>query len=222
MVAMEIEHIRVFEIRLPQGAELPMHSHPPWAIVAINSWCRHGGQSGWLRSPIMDAWDTITSRRQVRNFTSDPIPKRDLDRILEAGRRAPSSRNGQRWDFVVVSNKGQLDRLSQVWQGASWIAASAATIALVVSQAEGDEALIDRLDLGQTAMQMMIAATGLGIGSGQAVCRDQALAQEVLGFPDGKQCALLIALGYPVDRPLKPIQNPSRRDFDEVVHFGTW
>ena len=170
----------------------------------------------------MDAWDTITSRRQVRSFTSEPIPEEDLKRILEAGRRAPSSRNGQRWDFVVVSDKDQLGRLSQVWQGALWIADSPTTIALVVPRSEGDEALIDRFDLGQVAMQMMIAATGFGIGSGQAVCRDQALAQEVLGFPDGSQCASLIALGYPVDRPLHPIQKPSRRDFDDVVHFGAW
>ncbi len=170
----------------------------------------------------MDTWDTITSRRQVRSFTSDPIPENDLERILEAGRRAPSSRNGQRWDFVVVSDKGQLERLSQVWQGAFWIADSTAAIALVVPLAEGDEALIDRSDIGQAAMQMMIAATGLGIASGQASCHDQVLAQEVLGFPDGKQCVLLIALGYPADRPLQPIQKPSRRDFDEVVHFETW
>jgi len=170
----------------------------------------------------MDAWDTITSRRQIRSFTSDPIPEEDLERILEAGRRAPSSRNGQRWDFVVVSDKDQLARLSQVWQGAFWIADSTATIALVVSLAEGAEALIDQLDAGQAAMQMMIAAAGFGIGSGQASCRDQTLAQEVLGFPDGKQCALLIALGFPADRPLRPIQKPSRRDFDDVVHFGTW
>ncbi len=170
----------------------------------------------------MDTWDSITSRRQVRSFASGPIPKLDLERILEAGRRAPSARNGQPWDFVVVSDKGQLDRLSQVWQGAGWVAGSAATIALVMPTSDGDESLIDRLDLGQAAMQMMIGATGLGIASGQAVCRDQILAQEGLGFPDGKQCVLLIALGYPADRPLKPIKNPSRRDFDDVVHIGTW
>ena len=38
LVAMENEHIRVLEIRLPQGAQLPMHSHPPRVIVAINSY----------------------------------------------------------------------------------------------------------------------------------------------------------------------------------------
>jgi nitroreductase len=170
----------------------------------------------------METWDTITSRRQVRSFTSEPIASEDLHRILEAGRRAPSSRNGQRWDFVVVSDKVQLDRLSRVWQGARWIADSTATIALVMPQADGEEGLIDQFDLGQAAMQMMIAATGFGIASGQAVCLDQPLAQEVLGFPDGKRCFLLIALGYPVDRPLKPIRYPSRREFNDVVHFETW
>jgi nitroreductase len=170
----------------------------------------------------MDTWDTITSRRQVRSFSADPIPQGDLEQILEAGRRAPSARNGQRWDFVVVSDRNQLERLSQVWQGAVWVADSATTIALVMPHTEGDQALIDRFDLGQAAMQMMIAAAGVGIASGQASCRDQALARDILGFPADKQCVLLIALGYPADRPLKPIQRPARRDFDDVVHFGTW
>ncbi len=170
----------------------------------------------------MDTWDTITSRRQVRGFTSDSVSTEDLECILEAGRRAPSARNGQRWDFVVVTDKDQMERLSHVWQGAGWTAGAAATIALVMPEAEGAEALIDRFDLGQAAMQMMIAATGFGIASGQAACSDQALAREVLGFPDGKQCFLLIAVGYAADRPLTPIQKPSRRSFDDVVHFGTW
>ncbi len=170
----------------------------------------------------MDTWESITSRRQVRTFTSDPIPGEDLERILEAGRRAPSSRNGQRWDFVVVTDADQKARLSGVWQGAGWTAGAAATIALVMPDSEGPEELTDRFDLGQAAMQIMIAATGFGIASGQAACRDQALAREVLGLPEGKQCNLLIALGYPGDRPLKPIRNPSRRPFDDVVHFGSW
>lgn len=170
----------------------------------------------------MNSWDTITSRRQVRSFTDEPVPLEDLKQILEAGRRAPSSRNGQRWDFVVVTDQRQLERLSHVWQGAVWIPGSAATIAVVMPEDGGDGPLIDWFDVGQAAMQMMLAATGLGVASGQAVCRDQALAQEVLGFPDGKQCVLLIALGFPADRPLTPIKNPSRREFDDVVHFGTW
>ena len=79
----------------------------------------------------METWDAITSRRNVRAFEDRPIPDEDLDRILEAGRRAPSSRNWQPWDFVVVTDRDQLRELSKVWQGAGHVADSAATIALV-------------------------------------------------------------------------------------------
>ena len=45
---------------------------------------------------------------------------------------------------------------------------------------------------------------------------------KILGFPDGKFCAYLIALGYPAGRPLAPIAAPDRRPFDAVVHWGSW
>ena len=51
----------------------------------------------------METWDAITARRNVREFDDRPLPTEHLERILEAGRRAPSSRNSQPWDFIVVS-----------------------------------------------------------------------------------------------------------------------
>lgn len=171
----------------------------------------------------MDTWDAITSRRQARAYTAEAIPEDLLRRILEAGRRAPSARNSQPWDFVVVSDRDDLARLSGVWQGAGWTKDAAATIACVLPVTDDDAArTTNRFDLGQAAMQIMIAAAGFGVASGQASCRDQALARDVLGFPDDRECALLIALGFPADRPLKPIVKPDRRPFDEVIHFGRW
>ena len=69
---------------------------------------------------------------------------------------------------------------------------------------------------------MMLTAADLGIGSGHSAVIDQHQAQLVLGFPDDHFCAYLIALGYPADRPLRPITRPNRRPFDEVVHWGRW
>ncbi|HEV7907199.1 MAG TPA: nitroreductase family protein, partial [Pseudonocardiaceae bacterium] len=80
----------------------------------------------------------------------------------------------------------------------------------------------EQYDLGQATMSMMITAADLGIGSGHAAVADQELAQRLLGFPDGRFCAYLIAMGYPADRPLRPIQRPNRRPFDEVVHWERW
>ena len=170
----------------------------------------------------MDAWEAITSRRQVRSFTDRDIPDEHLHQILEAARRAPSARNGQRWHFVVITDSEAKAKLSRVWQGAGWMADAAAIVAIVLPISSGDEAHFDRFDMGQAAMQMMITATSLGVGSGQAHAHDQELDQEVLGFPDGQHCALLIGFGYPADRPLRPIKNPTRLAFEDVVHFGGW
>src|SRR5215469_9166937 len=77
-------------------------------------------------------------------------------------------------------------------------------------------------DLGQATGNMMLAAADLGIGSGHSAVADQEQAQRVLGFPDGYLARYLIGLGYPADRPLRPIASPSRRPFDEVVHWSRW
>lgn len=171
----------------------------------------------------METWDAIRSRRNVRQFSGQPIPPEHLDRVLEAGRRSPSSTNWQPWDFVVVTDRDQLRQLAGVWRGAFHVAGSQATIALVAPRPQDD---VRRTwiyyDFGQATMAMMLAAADLGIGSGHGAVTDQERAQAVLGFPDDRFCVYLISLGYPADRPLRPIRHPNRRPFDEVVHRGRW
>jgi nitroreductase len=169
----------------------------------------------------METWEAITSRRNVRSFASQPISAEHLDRILEAARRTPSSRNTQPWDFVLVTERATLEQLSKVWVGAGHVAGSAATIAMVVDDG-GDGARRAQFDLGQAAMSIMLAAADLGIGSGHSSVGEQDLAGQLLGLPADKSCAFMISLGYPADRPLAPIRQPDRRPFDEVVHRGHW
>jgi nitroreductase len=171
----------------------------------------------------METWDAIRARRNVRVYTGQPIEGPALDRILEAGRRSPSSQNTQPWDFVVVTDRAQLQDLSKVWQGARHVANSAATVALVAPmRSEESQRGWVQYDLGQATMSMMLAAADQGIGSAHAAVGDQDRARQLLGFPEGRFCASLIAFGYPADRPLRPIRNPNRRPFDEVVHRGRW
>lgn len=169
----------------------------------------------------MQTWDAITARRNVRSFSGEPVGPDQLDRILEAGRRAPSSRNTQPWDFVLVTDRSQLEELARVWVGAAHVATSAATIALITSD-NPEHAKRAQFDLGQATMSMMLAAADLGIGSCHAGVGDQEAARRVLRLPDDRTCAFLISLGYPAGRPLAPVQNPDRRPLDEVVHRGTW
>ncbi len=171
----------------------------------------------------METWDALRARRNVRTYTDQPIDAADLDRILEAGRRAPSASNRQKWDFIVVTDRDQLAELATVWQGARHIPGSKATIVLTLADPEAERyRTIDSYDLGQATMAMMVAAADLGIGSGHSSVGDQDAARRILGVPEGHSCAYMIGLGYPADRPLAPINRPDRRPFDEVVHRGRW
>jgi nitroreductase len=167
----------------------------------------------------METYEAIRSRRNVRSYSGRPISEEDLDQILEAARRTPSSRNTQPWDFVLCTAPDQLEKLAGVWKGAGHVAGSAATIAIVAPRSDKDSV---QYDLGQATMSIMLAAADLGIGSGHALVSDHDLAARILGLPEDRICLWLIALGYPADRPLAPIERPARRSLSDVVHRGSW
>ena len=172
----------------------------------------------------METWDAIRARRNVRQYTDQPIARADLERVLEAGRRAPSASNWQPWNFVVVTEREQLVELAKAWPtGGTHIARSAATIAVVAATPEDQrKGELLQYDVGQATANMMMAAADLGIGSGHSAVRYQDQARRVLGFPEGYFAAYMIGLGYPADRPLRPIVTPNRRPFGEVVHWDRW
>lgn len=171
----------------------------------------------------IETWDAIRARRKIDRYGQRPIEEEKLNRILEAGLRAPSSRNQQRWHFIVVRDRDQLRRLSRVWRGAAHIAEAPAAIG-VVAPGGGDprESASINFDLGQAVMSMMIAAADLGVGTRHAAVEDYDMAAEILDLPEGLRLTWMFGLGYPGDHPLSPVENPDRRDFDEVVHQERW
>jgi nitroreductase len=171
----------------------------------------------------MEAWDAIRARRNVRQYTAEAVPEEDLTRILEAGWRAPSASNRQHWDFVVVTGRELLIELATVWRGAAHIAGAAAAIALVLPVSDDERTqLTDRYDLGQATYAILLAAADLGIGTGHSSVGEQEKARALLGVPETHLVSYLIGVGYPADRPLRPILKPTRRPFDEVVHREHW
>jgi nitroreductase len=171
----------------------------------------------------METWDAIRARRNVRTYQDEPVPTWDLDRIAEAGWRAPSASNRQHWEFIIVTDRDQLQALSTVWRGAAHIAGAAAAIALVVPVTDDDHTrLVDYYDLGQATYAMMITAADLGIGTGHSSVGDQEAARKILGVPDDHDVAYLLGVGWPAERPLRPIDKLNRRPFDDVVRHGTW
>src|SRR5260370_36937147 len=114
----------------------------------------------------MQPWEAIASRRNVRSFDGRPIPPADLDRILEAGRRSPSSQNWQPWDFIVVTDRDQLRELAGVWRGAGPAGGSGATL-VGFGPAAGSELGPAHLGLGPATSARPRAAVRPGTGAPQ-------------------------------------------------------
>jgi nitroreductase len=170
-------------------------------------------------------WRAIRSKRAIRNFEPRPLERDHLDRILNAGRLSGSSKNQQRWAFIVVEDRGRLVELGKVGRYAGHLAGAAAGVALVTPDPRRTEAPLSVIwDLGQVAGNMMLAAWELGVGSVPATVYDQGLTRRILGYPDDHHCEFLLSFGYPADPAelSRPPQQGGRRSLDEVLHREQW
>lgn len=170
-------------------------------------------------------WDAVSSRRAIRRFADRPLEPAHLERILHAGRRANSSKNQQRWAFIVCRERPHLRELAAVGPYAGHLAGAAVGIALVTPDPRTAEAPLSVMfDLGQAADAMMLVAWELGIGSVPATVYEHELAQRLLGYPDGQHCEFLLSFGYPADPTdlTRPPRAGGRRQLEELIHAERW
>ncbi|MEA2462046.1 MAG: hypothetical protein QOH90_2223 [Actinomycetota bacterium] len=173
----------------------------------------------------MEISDAIGSIRVVREFRDEQMPEEDLSRIVHAGRRAGSSKNLQRWGFIVVRDKDRLRRLAEGGPFAGHVAGAAAAIALVTPDPRPtDVPLSVMFDLGRAAQNMVLTAWDLGIGSCPATVYEHSVVHEELGIPSDHYCEYILSFGYPADRSVfdRPKEPGGRLSIDEVLHRETW
>lgn len=173
----------------------------------------------------MDTLEAIAHQRVIRRFTSQLIPAEALTTILNAGRRAGSSKNLQRWAFVVVRDRGTLERLSTVGPWCGHIAGAQTAIALVTPDPRAPgQPLSVMWDLGRAAQNMTLAAWALGIGSCPGTVYEQDACRAALGYPDDHHCEFVLSLGYPEDpgELTRAPQAGGRHELSTMVHEERW
>ena len=173
----------------------------------------------------MDTWQAIDTTRAIRKFDGRPLEPEHLRRILDAGRRAGSSKNQQNWDFVACTERDHLRQLAEVGPYAQHVAGAAVAIALVVPDPATHDAPYSIMwDLGRAAQNMTLAAWELGIGSVPATVYNQDLARELLGYPADRWCEFMLSFGYPVNpEALTWAKRPGgRKLLDAIVHYERW
>jgi nitroreductase len=172
----------------------------------------------------METWQAINTARVVRDFADRPLAKEHLNRILNAGRRTGSSKNEQRWIFIVVQDREHLHQLAAAGRYAGHLAGAAAAVALVTPDPNGPRGRSIMWDLGRAAQNMVLAAWELGIGSAPATVYDHQMAGSLLGLPAEQNCSFILSFGYPADPSVltAPNRPGGRKSIDEVVRQERW
>jgi len=158
----------------------------------------------------MDALEAIRKRRSVREYTGDPIPKEDLEAIVDAGRLAATGSNKQPWDFIVVTEREMIEQLKVA---AQWMENAGAIIAVVM-----DPSSRWWLEDGSAAVEnMLIASTALGYGScwleGYTLPREEEF-KALLKIPKEKRLLTLVPIGVPVEWPTR-----EKKSLEEIIHW---
>lgn len=158
----------------------------------------------------MDALEAIRKRRSVREYTGESIPRKDLERIVDAGRLAASGSNQQPWDFIVITDRAMIKQLKTA---AHWMEKAGAIIAVVM-----DPSSRWWVEDGAAAIEnMLIACTALGYGScwleGYTLPREEEF-KNLLGIPKAKRLLTLVPVGVPVEWPTK-----EKKPLVEVLHW---
>jgi nitroreductase len=169
----------------------------------------------------METWKAIESVRAVREFTSQPLDAEHLERILNAGRRAGSSKNQQHWAFIVIRDRDRLGDLATVGRYAGHLAGAAVAIALVTPNPASVSVM---WDCGRAAQNMVLAAWELGVGSVPATVYDHDLAHRLLGLPSDRRCDFLLSFGHPADPSVLTAPNRAggRLPLAQLVHQEQW
>ncbi len=160
----------------------------------------------------MELFETIANRASVRNLQAVDVPDADLERILDAGRRAPSGRNTQPLDFIVIRDSQTIKKLAK----AQSCLADVSTVICLVADPDKSEFWLE--DIAAAAENILLALTPrrhASVWIEGTLLRDEADHKQLLRVPENMR--LMVAL--PVGRAAGPAAQAQKRPLNEIVHW---
>jgi nitroreductase len=164
------------------------------------------------RRIVMDTFTCIRTRREIRDYLDKPIPNETLQRILEAGRLAPSSKNSQPWHFIVINDRMTLKRISELTPTGAHIAKAALAIAVLM-----DAAKLPEIDGARAVQNMVLEAWEMGVGSCWVTNFYEDGVKDLLGVPQRMKLVTVMPFGYPIEPKTK--RKKTRKPLNEIVHY---
>jgi nitroreductase len=160
----------------------------------------------------MDCIQVLKTRRSVRAYTGEPVPREVLADLIDCGRLAATARNVQPWEFVVVTAPRMLCAIAAATDFGKFIAQ--ATACIVVLCRDTKYYLEDGCNASQN---ILVAARAHGLGSCWVAGDKKPYAEtlrRMVGAPDGLRLVSLLAIGYPAEQPQK-----EKRPLSDVLHW---
>jgi len=164
----------------------------------------------------MEFKEVLCARASVRDYKDEKISREVLERLVDAGRRAPSARAVEPWEFVVVTDKERLRQLAALAVNGAFVAAAAAAVVVFCRDTKY------YLEDGCAATEnILLAATAAGLGACWIAGDKKEYAQEVtalLDVPADMKLISIIAAGV----PFRETKQVKRRRLEQVLHWETF
>lgn len=168
----------------------------------------------------MDFYQVIRKRKSIRKYKTDPIPDDVLNRILNAGRMAPSAKNYQPWHFIVIREPEMKKKVAEACRNQFFMAEAGAIICgcafeKVAWNRMGNYMPSWTHDLTIALDHMILAATNEGLGTCWIGAFDEKMVKDVLGIPEDVRVVALTPVGYPAE----DAKDRGRLELKDIVSY---
>jgi nitroreductase len=163
----------------------------------------------------------IASRRSIRRFSDQPLPRDVVGRIVEAGRRAPSAKNRQAWRFVIISEAETRQKMETACFGQDYVGEAPVIIALCTTNIDyrmPNGQLSYPVDIGIAGAFMMVQAAHEGLGTCPITTFQEDDVKSLLSVPYQMKVVMLLLAGYPAEEP----ELTSRLPVERLTGWGHW
>ena len=180
----------------------------------------------------MDVYKAAISRRSIRRFKDIAVPYEALEKCINAARLAPSGMNRQLCEYIIIDDEQLLPKVFDSitrWAGQPKPKGTLlehtpkAYIIILINSALGAELggnqRLTIYDVGLAAENIILVALEQGLGSCPMLGFERDELRQVLNIPESYDIALLVALGYPDERPVAEVATDSVRSW--VDNQGT-
>lgn len=175
--------------------------------------------------------ELIMSRQSDRSYSERAVEKEKLERILEAGRMAPSACNAQPWKFILVDDADLIDQLASAASAKllgmnSFVGQAPVQIIIIREKANMSSRVgstvknkdYSLIDIGIASENICLQARAEGLGSCMIGWFDERMVRKILHIPPSKRVELIITIGYPG----KELREKRRKLKKETISFNRY